>query len=150
MHTRQKWDEMNRSSTDRTEDNPLQRNLWRVIGLLKVVEFDHYERMDTNLLSKGTFCTALRLIKEQEEINSRFSNALDLVCDGHFVYGTNDKYLSALLLVLKEAVHDQYDYINWWLYEGAGDYMIWETDNSRTWCLKEPEALYDYITEECQ
>lgn len=22
--------------------------------------------------------------------------------------------------------------------------------NSRSWCLREPEALYDYITEECQ
>ena len=55
-----------------------------------------------------------------------------------------------LLLVLKEAVHDQYDYIGWWLYEGAEDYMIWEADTSRSWCLKEPEALYDYIVEECQ
>ena len=56
----------------------------------------------------------------------------------------------ALLLVLKEAVHDQYDYISWWLYEGAEEYMIWEADNSRSWCLREPEALYDYIMEECQ
>ena len=48
------------------------------------------------MLSKETFCTALRLIKEQEEINRQFSDALDLVGDGHFVYGTNDKYLSAL------------------------------------------------------
>ena len=47
-------------------------------------------------------------------------------------------------------IHDQYDYIGWWLYEGAEDYMIWEADTSRSWCLKEPEALYDYIVEECQ
>ena len=26
-------------------DSPLQRNLWRAIGLLKVVGFDHFERM---------------------------------------------------------------------------------------------------------
>ena len=102
------------------------------------------------MLSKETFCTALRLIKEQEETNRQFSDALALVCDGHYVYGTNDKYLSALLFVLKEAVHDQYDYISWWLYEGAEEYMIWEADNSRSWCLREPEALYDYIMEECQ
>ena len=77
---------------------------------------------------------------------------LQCICltDGHFAYGTNDKYLSALLFVLKEAVHDQYDYISWWLYEGAEEYMIWGADNSRSWCLREPEALYDYIMEECQ
>ena len=102
------------------------------------------------MLSKETFCKALRMIKEQEEIDEKFDHALDLVCDGHYVYGTKNKFLSALLLVLKEAVHDQYDYIGWWLYEGAEDYMIWEADTSRSWCLKEPEALYDYIVEECQ
>ena len=102
------------------------------------------------MLSKETFCTALRMIKEQEKIDEAFTDALALICDGHSVYGTKNKCLSALRLVLKEAVHDQYDYISWWLYEGAEDYMIWEADGSRSWCLKEPEALYDYILKECQ
>ncbi len=34
--------------------------------------------------------------------------------------------------------------------ENLQNYMIWEADNSLSWCLREPEALYDYITEECQ
>lgn len=33
---------------------------------------------------------------------------------------------------------------------GAPDYMIWSGDEKKEWCLKEPEALYDYIREECQ
>lgn len=65
---------------------------------------------------------------------------------GHFVFGTENKYLLALRDVLKEAVNDQYDYIDWWLYEAADDFEVWETDCTMKYCLKEPEALYDFIT----
>ena len=55
------------------------------------------------------------------------------------------------MMVLKETVNDQYDYIEWWLYEATEDYKVWESDEGgREWCLKEPEALYDYIVTECQ
>ena len=81
------------------------------------------------MLSKEGFCKALQMIKEQESINEQFSKALDLVGNGHFVFGTENKYLLALRDVLKEAVNDQYDYIG-----------------IKTFCLKEPEALYDFIT----
>ena len=74
------------------------------------------------------------------------SKALNLVGDGHFVFGTENKYLLALRDVLKEAVNDQYDYIDWWLYEAADDFEVWETDCTMKYCLKEPEALYDFIT----
>ena len=53
-------------------------------------------------------------------------------------------------MVLKEAVNDRFDYIGWWLYEGAPNYMIWSEDETKEWCLKEPEDLYDYIRTECQ
>ena len=41
---------------------------------------------------------------------------------------------------------DLYDYIDWWLYEATDDYTVWEADCTMKYCLKEPEALYDYIT----
>lgn len=91
----------------------------------------------------------MALIREQEKINEQFSNALNLVGNGHFAFGTENRYLEALLLVLKEAVNDQYDYIDWWLYD-TSDYMIWSGDEKQEWCLKEPEALYDFITTEGQ
>lgn len=65
-------------------------------------------------------------------------------------YGTENKYRKALLMVLKDAINDQYDYIDWWLYEGAPDYKIWNEDESIEWDLTEPEALYDFITIECK
>ena len=80
------------------------------------------------MLSKEGFCKALQMIKEQESINEQFSKALDLVGNGHFVFGTENKYLLALRDVLKEAVNDQYDYIDWWLYEATDDYTVWEAD----------------------
>ena len=101
------------------------------------------------MISKELFCKALRMIVEQEEINRRFAEALQLGGNGHYVFGNPNKYYDALLEVLKETVGDRYDYISWWLYEGAPDYKIWSTDESQEWDLKEPEALYDYITTEC-
>lgn len=102
------------------------------------------------MISKETFCKALQMIQAQEETDRKFSDALDLVGDGHFVFGVKNQYYSALLMVLKEAVNDQYDYIEWWLCEGEPDYKVWTDDEKQEWCLKEPEALYDFICNECQ
>lgn len=96
------------------------------------------------MLSREGFCKALRMIRDQESIDEQFSKALNLVGNGHFVFGTENKYLLALRDVLKEAVNDQYDYIDWWLYEAADDFEIWEADCTMKYCLKEPEALYDF------
>lgn len=100
-------------------------------------------------ISKKTFCKALALIQEQEQINEQFGEALNLVGDGFFLFGAENRNLEALLLVLKEAMNDQYDYIDWWLYE-ASDYRVWSGDGNQVWELKEPEALYDFIISECQ
>lgn len=98
---------------------------------------------DTPVISKELFCTAIHLLKEQESIDDEFGRALQKVGNGHFAYGTENKYRKALLMVLKDAINDQYDYIDWWLYEGAPDYKIWNEDESIEWDLTEPEALYD-------
>lgn len=98
------------------------------------------------MIDKEVFCQALNLIQEQEKIDWEFGQALNKVGNGHFVFGTENKYLEALLLVLKAGVNDKYGYISWWLYEGAPDYEVWSADDSQKWVLKEPEALYDYIT----
>lgn len=102
------------------------------------------------MISKETFCSALRMIIEQEEIDCKLSDALALVGDGYYIFGDRNKYYAALLMVLKEAVNDRYDYIGWWLYEGEPDYQVWSGDNTKEWCLREPEALYDFIRDECQ
>ena len=102
------------------------------------------------VISKELFCKAIQLLQEQEAIDDEFGRALQKVGNGHFVFGTENKYRKALLMVLKDAINDQYDYIDWWLYEGAPDYKIWNEDESIEWDLTEPEALYDFITTECK
>ena len=75
------------------------------------------------MISKETFCKALLMIKEQSEINSKVGDALELVCDGHVIFGAFDKCRDALLMVLKESVNDRYDYISWC--------QQWHTSQSR-------------------
>ena len=102
------------------------------------------------MLSKETFCEALRKIQAQKDQDEQFSKALTLMGDGHFVFEGGALVLAALLDVLKEAVNAQYDYISWWLYDAAPDYEVWTDDEKTKWCLKEPETLYDFIRDECQ
>ena len=101
-------------------------------------------------ISKELFCNAIQLLQEQEAVDDEFGRALQKVGNGHFVFGTENKYREALLLVLKAGLNDKYDYIDWWLYEGAPDYKVWSEDESREWDLTEPRALYDFITTECK
>lgn len=101
------------------------------------------------MLSKQSFCMALRMINEQREIDEEFSKALEKMGNGFLAFGCDNKYYIALLAVLKEAVNDQYDYIDWWLYD-TSDYIVAMQDGTREWNLKEPEDLYDYIVNECQ
>ena len=42
---------------------------------------------------------------------------------------------------------DQYDYIGLWLYE-ASDYIVEAADKSQRWDLREPTALYDYLSKQ--
>lgn len=107
-------------------------------------------QVGSSVISKELFCKAIQLLQEQEAVDDEFGRALQKVGNGHFVFGTENKYREALLLVLKAGLNDQYDYIDWWLYEGAPDYKVWSEDESREWVLTEPEALYDFITTECK
>lgn len=100
-------------------------------------------------ISKECFCAALRSIKEQDAIYEEVADSMQKVFDGCFVFGDN-KYLDALLFVLKEAINDQYDYITWWLYDATDDFRVWQDNPKQEWDLTKPEALYDYITTECQ
>ena len=63
------------------------------------------------MISKETFCKTLQLIREQETVNREVSNVLNLVGNGHFVFGGGQQYYEALMMLLKEAACDQYDYM---------------------------------------
>ena len=100
------------------------------------------------MLSKETFCKALRMIQEQRATDRQFTKALELVGNGHFVFGSPNLYLDAALLVLSEASGDRYEYIEWWLVESSKDHIVRNADGSKEWNLSTPELLYDYLLEE--
>lgn len=62
------------------------------------------------MISKELFCKVLQLLKEQDAIDEEFGNALQKMGNGFFVFGSENKYREALLMLLKEAAHDQYDW----------------------------------------
>lgn len=97
-------------------------------------------------LSKEDFCHCLALINEQECIDEEFSKALSTVGDGHFLYGADNKYHKALLIVLNKLFCDEADYIGWWLYEDV-EKKVRETVSGKDieYNLESPEALYDFL-----
>lgn len=102
--------------------------------------------------------TVEALNKLTDQALAQYTALVDSAVAGHItderelehVFGVNNKFYDAAMLVLKEAVNDKYDYISWWLYEGEPDYKVWSSDNTEEWNLTEPEALYDFIVNECQ
>lgn len=102
------------------------------------------------MISKETFLKAIDLIKEQDTVNKEFSHALEKVGNGHFLFETDNKYLEALLMVLREGINDKYDYISWWLYEESPDNKITSADGKKEWILDTADKLYDFIVNECK
>ena len=47
------------------------------------------------------------------------------------------------------AMSDKYEYIEWWLFDTGREKTVRLNDGSKTWDLATPEALYDYIVNEC-
>ena len=54
------------------------------------------------MLSRETFCEALRKIQAQKDRDEQFSKALTLMGDGHFVFEGGAPLLAALLDVRSE------------------------------------------------
>lgn len=59
------------------------------------------------MISKETFVKVMQLIQEQNKINDQFEEALALVGDGHFVFGVNNKFYEAAMMLLHESLNDK-------------------------------------------
>lgn len=98
------------------------------------------------MLKKETFVEAIKLIKKQEDINRKISDALDPVCEGNgFFYDGGRFYEKALLKVLKEVMNDsedEYSFIDWWLFEDGREFF--DEEDKRIY-LETPEQLYDFM-----
>ena len=104
------------------------------------------------MLKKETFVDVIQLIRKQEKINEKITEALDLICEGSgFFYDGGRFYCEALLKVLRESMGDYEDFssswIDWWLYESwNGDHDAWDEDGNKI-KLETAEDLYDFLVE---
>ena len=101
------------------------------------------------MISKEIFIKIITMIQEQEKIDEEIGHALEKVCGSFVIFGTNNLFRNAVLLLLKEVCNDCYDYIGWWLYE-TDDYRIWYkdiNDEEVVLNLKNIEDFYKYIVE---
>lgn len=97
------------------------------------------------MINKELFVTVIHLIQEQEKVDSKFSKALELVCDNvGIVYGTGNKLHQAVFLLLEDWCNDVGQYISWWLYEDV-DHVV--HDETHEWHLNTIEDLYEFIVE---
>lgn len=96
-------------------------------------------------ISKDLFVKIIKLIQEQHSTNVTVSDALELVCDSRVVFGANNKFYEALMLLLKTLCNDIHNYIEWWLYDNV-EKVIYSTETKTIlWELDTPEDLYDFI-----
>ena len=103
------------------------------------------------MLTRETFVDAISKIKKHEELIDR----LDTVCrefgDFRPSLDFGNLHLQALLAVLKDSMHDEYDYISWWLYDGSDHTVSWEEDGHQVSVdLKDADALYDFLVENAE
>lgn len=97
------------------------------------------------VISKESFCKVMGYIKEQQEIDEKVGQALELVCDNMIVYGTENGYLKALVKILKELFDDRSDIIEWWLYEDVEKNIYYD---NKTINVETADKLYDFLIED--
>lgn len=98
------------------------------------------------MLSKKTFLEVIDLIKKQEEVHDKMSEAFSQICDGNgLLFTGSEYYYKAMLKLLIESMHDEEGFIEWWLYEDVNK-VIYIDDKE----LKIPtaEKFYDFLKSE--
>ena len=105
------------------------------------------------MLPKEIFLSTIEKIRQQDARVDAFSKALSEMCDGFPVFDKDNLYLIALRDILKHTMHDQYEYIEWWLYEApTAGYTVWWSENGKEVSvdLTEPSALYDVLVQNAE
>lgn len=100
------------------------------------------------MLKRETFIQAMQAICTQEMYMDQLNEIYRKVTDGQGMLVLDGAVNAALLKTLADAMDDQYQYIEWWLYEAPEDDKVvsWE-DNGGTASvdLADVDALYDFL-----
>ena len=102
------------------------------------------------MIKKETFVQAIRAIQLQEEETDQLNVIYRKMTGGMGHLSFDGVVHEALLQTLADAMDDQFQYIEWWLYEAPKDSksVFWEEDGKVVSVdLAEPETLYDYLVQ---
>lgn len=78
------------------------------------------------MITLETFKKCINAIQYQDKIDEQLTALLvDKECTGWIT--TGEKLVNAMRALLKDAMNDQYNYIDWWLYDvEEGERKVWE------------------------
>lgn len=104
------------------------------------------------MITLETFKKCVKAIQHQDEIDRQLTDLLiGSECSGWVT--TGEELINSMRALLKDSINDQYDYIDWWLYDvGEGNRKVWERKKNEfcgevqlTYDLEDLDSLYYYI-----
>ena len=104
------------------------------------------------MITLETFKKCVKAIQHQDEIDKQLTDLLiGSECSGWVT--TGEELINSMRALLKDSINDQYDYIDWWLYDvGKGNRKVYERKKNEfcdevqlIYDLEDLDSLYYYI-----
>lgn len=104
------------------------------------------------MITLETFKKCVKAIQHQDEIDKQLTNLLiGDGCSGWVT--TGEELINSMRALLKDSINDQYDYIDWWLYDvEKGNRKVYERKKNEfcdevqlIYDLEDLDSLYYYI-----
>ena len=105
------------------------------------------------MITLETFKKCVKAIQHQDEIDKQLTDLLiGSECSGWVT--TGEELINAMRALLKDSMNDQYNYIDWWLYDvDEGERKVWENKKDPSseqslrfeYNLEDLDSLYYYI-----
>ena len=105
------------------------------------------------MITLETFKKCVKAIQHQDEIDKQLTDLLiGSECSGWVT--TGEELINSMRALLKDSMNDQYDYIDWWLYDvDEGERKVWENKKDPSseqslrfeYNLEDLDSLYYYI-----
>ena len=105
------------------------------------------------MITLETFKKCVKATQHQDEIDKQLTDLLiGSECSGWVT--TGEELINAMRALLKDSMNDQYNYIDWWLYDvDEGERKVWENKKDPSseqslrfeYNLEDLDSLYYYI-----
>ena len=102
------------------------------------------------MLKRETFKQAMQAVCTQEMYSDQLNQIYRKATDGQGMLVLDGIVHDALVKMLEDAMEDEYQYIEWWLYEAPVDDKVvsWEENGGTTSVdLADVDALYDFLVQ---